>query len=319
MIFYIKTLQGEADHLKGNQVWLTGESPSMELNTTLFSEIVDENKVRFRTGLNLDDIDSNYQLKTEEDKDIFKTAAKPLIEKVLRKYKEAEQGTNQYFWNPTRTELKLNSFTLDRMYDTDDVEGAILYLNILGGGYPSISPTLELAYQNFNRFYVTTAEDFTERTSQEKFGLKRKATASLDLLLEKSGIDGLVWMSYLVSHVNRGYGFNTDKATFEQIFMDYLEGNVAKVDRKTASENFYNLSELWKKDKDQLIGKGVISAAVYHGILYKPTKGANTKYINSLTSNELGTNQEQVYQKLIKPEYQQEYKEIFDAVKSKLK
>ncbi len=318
MIYYIKTLQGEADHLKGAQVWLTGESPSMELNTTLFSDIVDENKVRYRTGLVLDDIESNYQFKNDEDKKLFMEAAEPLIEKVLKKYPTAKESTNSHFWNPTRTELKLNSFTLDRVYDTNDIEGAILYLNILGGGYPSISPTLELAHQNFNRFYVTTSEDYTHKVSQEKFGFKRKAIAGLDELLDKSGVDGLVWISYLTDHVNRGYGFNTSKETFEQIFMDYIEGNMSKVDKKRASEDFYKLTDLWKKDKDQLIGKAVVSAAVYHGILYKP-KGAGTKYINSITLSELGTNQEQVYLKLIKPEYQQEYKDIFDAVKAKLK
>ena len=318
MIFYIKTLQGEADHLKGNQVWLTGESPSMEVNTTLFSEIIGENKVRFRTGLNLDDIESNYQFKTPEDKETFKEVAKPLIEKVLIKYKEAADSTNTYIWNPSRTELKLNSSTLDRMYDTNDVEGAILYLNILGGGYPSISPTEELAQQNFNRFYVTTIEEFTQKTSQEKFGMKRKAIAALDELLEKTGVDSLVWMSYLTAPINKGYGFSTSKETFEQAFMDYLEGNLNKIDKKRASEDFYKLCDLWKKDKDQLIGKAVVSAADYHGLIYKP-KGAGTKYINSLSLNELGTTKEQVYSKLIKPELQQEYKELYDAVKAKLK
>ena len=318
MIFYIKALQGEADHLKGSQIWLTGESPSRELNTSLFSDMVDENKVRFKTGLVAEDIESNYQFKTAEDKEIFTKAAEPLIERILKKYPTAKDGSNIHFWNPGRTELKLNSSTLDRMYDTEDIEDAILYLNILGGGYPSISPTIDLAHQNFNRFYLTTSEEYTQKVSQEKFGFKRKATAALDELLEKTGIDGLVWISYLTAHVNRGYGFSTSKETFEQIFMDYLEGNVAKVDKKFATENFYNLAQLWKKDKDQLIGKAVVSAGVYHGILYKP-KGAGTKIINSLTTNELGVNQEQTYDKLIKPEYQQEYKDIFLAVKDKLK
>lgn len=316
MIFHIKTLHGDADSIRGSQVWLTGESPSAELNTELFGEVVDEDKVNYRTGLKPEHIKTNIQFKTDEVRGEFQKIAKPLIAKVLKVHEQAIDPYNKYFWNPSRVQLRLNSQTLERLYDTDNVEDALFYLNILGGGYPSISPTMDLAFENFNRFYVTTEEEFTEKVSQEKFGYQMEAMAALNDLLINNSTETLTWLSYLTTKVNKGYLFNTSKKTYQQVFMDYLDGN-SGLDKKKAAEQFYELVESFKKNKDKVIGEAVVAAAIYHGVLYK-NKGAGSKYTNILTGDELGSNATQVYQKLMKPEYTEQYKDIFEEVKKKL-
>lgn len=317
MKFSIKSTYAQPEFIGEARIWGSGQSPYVNLNDQLSQTMVDSIKgiIRFKTGLDIKDIDSNQHLNKEE-KEIYKETAKKLIEVILSTYPEASDNTNQSFWNSDRSLLKLDNFTESIVYDTDEPEGAILYLNIIAGGFPSVSPTLEIAQRNQNKFYLTSPEEFIKKVTQETYGDKRKAMAALNDLLENKGKEALVYISYLLTGKSKGWTMSTSEAKLEQEIMDFIEGKHSDINKKGAAKEFYNLYLQYKIDKDQVIGKAIIEAGKFFGTLQFP-KGSK-KLTNMITGTELGSNTEQAYKKLMKAENQKEFKELADIVKEKL-
>lgn len=319
MKFLIKTTYAEPEYISGAQAWGTGESPNFSLIEPLRDEIIDleKNIIKFRTGFHDNDIISNQQLSVEE-REIYLKKATELREKIKEAYPESESNTNRAFWNEDRAKILLSNQTVSNVHDTEeDIEDAILFLNIIAGGFPSVSPNLEIAQRVGNKFYVTSEDEFVQKAYNEEYGSKRKAIGALNDFLEAKSNESLMWISYLLDDSVKGFTRQTSKETFEKTLMDFVEGKLSKTNKKGAAKKFMDLALLWKTDRETLIGKAVISAAINLNIIQKP-KSNEGKLVNMLSGTELGSTQEQAYTKLMKGEYQIEFKELKDKVNKEL-
>lgn len=319
MIFQIKSRNKELQWLQGSKVFMTGE-PSFISNTSpMRYEMIDAEKniKQYRTGFQDGDINTNPEF-NEEQKEIYKEKAKKIREFVIGQFPQAEDNKSA-FWNNYRTNLKLTTQLFSKLFNTETIEGAILYLSLIGGGFPNVSVTEDLAYENSNSYYLTTQEDFVAKEVKAKFGDKRKALVNLDALLEKKGLTDLVYFSYMIPALRKnGFTFNTAKERLEESFMEFVEGDLNKIDKKKAAEDFTTLFTLYTNDKETFIAQAIIEAAIYFGILHKG-KGNTTFYVNSLTSDQVGSNSKEIYAKLSRPEKAEELKELIEATKAKLK
>lgn len=152
--------------------------------------------MRFVTGLDEQDILSNLAL-TDDEKKVYVKLNKSR-EKVTKVYGlEALDFTNEIFWNPQRTTLKITNTTFSDVFDDSEVEDLIFRMQVIGGGYSSIAPSLEITTERTGKkFYLTGEDEFVEKNYEEEYGAKRKAIAALDELLEGKGIDALLYLTW---------------------------------------------------------------------------------------------------------------------------
>lgn len=327
MIFYIKSRNKPVEFINGSKVFMSGEPSFISVTTPMRHEVIDAEKgiKQFRTGFLDSDILTNPEYTITGDEEGSKklqksyiTVAKNLRDFISKAHNHAKDNTNSAFWNEYRTNLKITKQSLAKLHDTNTVEGAILYLSILGGGFPQVSMSEDLATTNQNRFYITSEGEFDKKSIKEKYGDKRKATVYFDKLYNTAGNSDLVYMSYLIPTLKEnGFTFNSSKERLEDAYMEFIEGHLNKADKKKAAEDFIVLYEMWETDKEQLITKATIQAAIYFGLIYKQ-KGTGAGYVNGLTQNLLGESLEQIYSKLSKAENHEELTELVEATKEKL-
>lgn len=255
----------------GNAViFTTGKAPYTNHTDILFSRELKKGVFTYKTGLSPKDIENNDIL-TDNDKKIFLEKQGVLLEIIHKEYSdEVLAPDNHLFWSDQRTTFKINDETLQTIFDTNDPDDAILYLNIISGGFSSIAPSeIYTEMYSFYKYFITTQEEEDEREIKDQYGSKVEAYSELMDLLTEAGNDALVYISYLLNDINKGWTKNTSRATLKTNFIRYIEeGNNGK-DKKKAVDNFYKLALLWKSDKETLIAKANISAAIYFGVIRK--------------------------------------------------
>lgn len=322
MKFLIKATENPIEFDGNGVVWGTGETPYINYSESMNS-VKQGDKIKYKTGLKDIDIESNRQL-TDEEKSIYKEKLDTLLPKVFKFFPELKVKTgedeftindsDETFWNTDRTNIKITNSTFSSVFDTDNPEDAILYLSVLGGGFGGVSPTIDIAERNGNKFYLTGEDEFTEQVYAEEYGDKRKAIGALNELIENKGIDPLLYISYLTVDSNKGFTKNTSKAVFEKVLMEYIEGKLNKTAKKEAAKNFYNNYKLWKADKETFIGKAILSAANHYQFIFFK----DGKFITIFNNVILGSRIEDSYKILMKPENQAEFDLIRKSVEEKL-
>ena len=255
----------------GNAViFTTGKAPYTNHTDILFSRELKKGVFTYKTGLSPKDIENNDVL-TDNDKNIFLEKQKVLLDIIHTEYNdEVLDPNNHLFWNDQRTTFKINDETLQTIFDTNDPDDAILYLNIISGGFSSIAPSeIYTEMYSFYKYFITTQEEEDERGIKDQYGSKVEAYSELMDLLTEAGNDALVYISYLLNDINKGWTKNTSRATLKTNFIRYIEEGNSGKDKKKAVDNFYKLALLWKSDKETLIAKANISAAIYFGVIRK--------------------------------------------------
>ena len=251
-------------------VFTTGKAPYTNHTDILFSRELKKGIFTYKTGLSPKDIENNDVL-TDNDKNIFLEKQKVLLDIIHTEYNdEVLDPNNHLFWNDQRTIFKINDETLQTIFDTNDPDDAILYLNIISGGFSSIAPSeIYTEMYSFYKYFITTQEEEDERGIKDQYGSKVEAYSELMDLLTEAGNDALVYISYLLNDINKGWTKNTSRATLKTNFIRYIEEGNSGKDKKKAVDNFYKLALLWKSDKETLIAKANISAAIYFGVIRK--------------------------------------------------
>ena len=251
-------------------VFTTGKAPYTNHTDILFSRELKKGIFTYKTGLSPKDIENNDVL-TDNDKNIFLEKQKVLLDIIHTEYNEEVLDPNNHlFWNDQRTTFKINDETLQTIFDTNDPDDAILYLNIISGGFSSIAPSeIYTEMYSFYKYFITTQEEEDERGIKDQYGSKVEAYSELMDLLTEAGNDALVYISYLLNDINKGWTKNTSRATLKTNFIRYIEEGNSGKDKKKAVDNFYKLALLWKSDKETLIAKANISAAIYFGVIRK--------------------------------------------------
>lgn len=314
MKFLIKALHSPVNYEGGSQVYGSGESPFIDNTEDLLAIPVTKDKVKFVTGLTEQDILSNNGL-TDDEKKVYVKVAESAKEKVLRVYGEnAVDSTNETFWSGPRVTLKITNSIFSNVFDDENVEDLIFKMQVIAGGYSSIAPTLEIAERTGKKFYLTGEDEFTEKNYKEEFGVKRKAIAALDEILEQKGIDALLYLTWNTLDKNNGFTKNTSKQVFETALMEFIEGKHVKSGKKDCAKRFYDNYVEWKNNKDGVIAKAIVNAAYHFGELYFD----DGKFKTSKRMTMLGSTLEESLKILMKPEHQNEFIDIKKTVEEKL-
>ena len=314
MKFLIKALHSPIQYEGSNIVYGTGESPFINSTEDLLPIPIAKDKVRFVTGLSEQDILANNSL-TDEEKTVYIKVAETAREKVLKAYGEdALDFTNTTFWSGSRVTLRITNTIFSNVFDDENVEDLIFKMQVIGGGYSSIAPTLEIAERTGKKFYLTGEDEFTEKNYEEEFGVKRKAIAALDTLLEQKGIDALLYLTWNTLESNSGFTKNTSKQVFEKTLMEFIEGKHVKTGKKDCAKKFYDTFVEWKNNKEGVIGKAIINAAYFFGFIYLD----DGKFKTTKRMTQLGSTLEESLKILMKPEHQNEFLDIKKDVDDKL-
>lgn len=328
MIFQIKSRNKDTEFISGSKVFMTGEPPFIDNTFPMRREVVDleKGKFQYRTGFKTVEVETNPAFSNASNKELekknkenYEKVAKELREFIIKSHPQAADDQNSSFWNTSRTNLRIDTNVLvTKFFDTETIEGALLYLNIIGGGFPQVSLTEDLAFENQNKFYITSKEDYISKEIKAKFGGTRKAFVNLNTLLEEKGKSDLVYFAYLIPALKtNGFTFNTSKERLEESFMEFISGDLNKLDKKKPANDFITLYETYETNKDEFIGQAIIEAAIHFGVIYK-TKGAGSNFVNSLTHNQLGGKVKEIYKTLNRPENTEEFKELIEKTKEYL-
>lgn len=314
MKFLIKALHSPINYEGGSQVYGSGESPFIFNTEDLLAVPISKDKVRFTTGLLEQDILSNNTL-TDEEKKVYVKVAEEARVKVIKVFGDsAVDPTNDTFWSGPRVSLNITNTTFSNIFDDENVEDLIFRMQVIGGGYSSIAPTLEIAERTGKKFYLTGEDEFTEKKYEEEYGVKRKAIAALDTLLEQKGIDALLYLTWNTVKMNDGFTKNTSKQVFEKTLMEFIEGKHVKSGKKDCAKKFYDNYVEWKNNKEAVIAKAIFNAAHHFGEIYLDEGTFKT----SRRLTHLSSNTEDSLKILMKPEHQNEFIEIKKLVEEKL-
>ena len=314
MKFLIKAVHSPVQYEGSNVVYGSGETPFINNTEDLLAIPIGKDKVKFKTGLNKADILSNTML-TEDEKKVYVKVAEEAREKIVDAYGEEEiDPTNEAFWGGQRATLKITNTTFSDVFDDENVDDLIFKMQVIGGGFTSVAPTLEIAERTGKKFYFTGEDEFTEKSYEEEYGVKRKAIAALDTLLEQKGIDALLYLTWNTIDKNKGFTKNTSKQVFETTLMEFIEGKHVKVGKKACAKKFYDNYMEWKNNKDSAIAKAIVNAAFHFGELYHD----DGKYKTSKRMTILGSTLEESLKILMKPENQNEFIDIKKVVEEKL-
>lgn len=314
MKFLIKTTHSPAQYEGGSQIFGTGPSPFLSSTEDLLAEPISDGKVRYKTGLDEEDIKSNASL-TEEEKQVYIKLVETAKERVKKAFgAEALNFSNSTFWNPQRTTLNINNRTFSNIFDDENIEDLIFRMSVIGGGYSIIAPSLEIAERTGKKFYLTGEDEFVEKNYEEEYGVKRKAIAALNDILEAKGIDALLYLTWNTVDKNNGFTKNTSKQVFEKTLMEFIEGKHVKHGKKECAKKFYDNYIEWKNNKEGVIAKAILNAAYHFGMLYLD----EGKFKTSKRLTVLGSTLEESLKILMKAEHTNEFIEIRKSVEEKL-
>lgn len=314
MKFLIKALHSPVQYEGSNIVYGTGESPFVNSTEDLLAIPISRDRIKFLTGLDEQDILSNNNL-LDDEKKVYLEVAENAKERVLKAYGgDAIDSTNETFWSGPRVTLKISNTIFSNVFDDENVEDLIFKMQVIAGGYSSVAPTLEIAERTGKKFYLTGEDEFTEKNYEEEFGVKRKAIAALDTILEQKGIDALLYITWNTIDNNTGFTKNTSKQVFEKTLMEFIEGKHVKTGKKDCAKKFLDLYVEWKNNKDSVIAKGVLKAAYHFGEVYLD----EGKFKTSKRMTMLGSTLDESLKILMKPEHQNELIDIKKSVEEKL-
>lgn len=315
MKFLIKSTYSPAQFEGGALIYGTGQSPFVSSTEDLLPIPINKDKVRFVTGLDAQDIRANIIL-TEEEKAVYTKLVEPARERVEKAYgADALDFSNTTFWSGARVTLKITNSIFSNIFDDENnVEDLIFRMQVIGGGYSTIAPSLEIAERTGKKFYLTGEDEFTEKNYEEEYGAKRKAIAALDELLESKGIDALLYLTWNTVDSNNGFTKNTSKSVFEKTLMEFIEGKHVKSGKKDCAKKFYDNYVEWKNNKEGVIAKAVLNAAYHFGMLYMD----EGKFKTSKRLTQLGSTLEDSLKILMKAEHQNEFIDLKKAVDEKL-
>lgn len=320
MKFLIKMNHSEMEKLDGQTVFGTGETPFIHVSEDLKREVISDGKVKFKTGLFADEISTNPTV-AEESKKVYSGMIAKAKEKIKSLYgADSLDPTNDSFWK-TRAKIVITNNTFSTVYDTEaDVNHLILFHQIIGNGYASISasePNEDSA--SGRRFYMIAVDDFEKQTYKTEYGDKRKAIALLDKLVTKSNTEALCWIAWVINdQTTKGFTPFTSLDTLDRVLMDYIEGKHLKratgAAKKACSDKFVAAATEYTLDPNASKVKGIITAAVDHDILFKK----EGKLTSSTRLTPLASTLEGCYDILTKSDNLEEFLEIKAEVLKKL-
>lgn len=282
-------------------------------------------KLKFRTGLDEDQVDFYGWFNTQEKAE-FKEFLKNHREKIVRSFggEDVVDSTNRYFWldDVDRNRLKIDNETLNIVYDTNNLEHCLLYINIMGGAFLElVAPTKEMAESPRTglRYYVEIESNFTDEDVDD-YLTKAEAYSYLTELKDAEG-DSLLFLAWCLQSMAKSFGAYSRSSTKLELIKyhaEFIEGKLNKTGKKNTIKEFIEYSKKWKTgglSREGLMVEAYLKAAEYYSYL---NTNKDNKY--ELTSGLiLGLNMEEAVKKIRKPVNTEELQKLRDFVENKWK
>jgi hypothetical protein len=317
--FSIRSTRPAKQMIGSLTVFGTGEDVPFKQSLILGGERISEKEFEFQTGLEEKHIQNSIFFDDEEKQRYIKQLQEDV--KVLQKAFGADRlkPTNAFFWGDDHGQkgnFAVNNETLSTFYDTKNEEHLLLYWKIMGGGYAdAIGPTYQTALAFGLPLYMTELEEEAERQTED-IGLKGKAFAALEDVSNKKSAEDLLWLSWMLLDVNKGFTKKTPKASLYKAHFEFIEGSLVKSGKKLCAKQFLEAVDLLKKDKTKAIATAIAKAGEFLNLIY-------TNKENQLETRKshtiLGSTIEEAIETLLKPTHHEELEYLKSEVEDKLK
>lgn len=322
--FQIKSIMGkpvkEGDYI----VRWTGISEHLNVADVLASSTIvrGANKItKFKTGLEEEDIKFNNLIAPSLKEDFKKQVAefRPFISEAYEGDDRID-ATNIDFWkDPDIGRLRITNLDLSKFYDTRNPKHAMLYFNIMGGGYlDTIAPSKELAEIHKVNFYIETEHELQDDLADD-YVTKAKAFGMLSELAAKSDNEALLYLGWVLHSDTKGFGSynrSTSKGELFKMHGEFIEGKLVSKQKKNCPAVFVATAERWndaKVGRPRIMTEAYLKASDRLSYLNTDKEG---KYI--LPSGlQLGLNYTESVDVLLKPKNTSDFESLRDYVEKK--
>lgn len=255
--FQIKSVMDKPSKEGDLIVRFTGLSEHLNVTDVLASSMITKGNQRiqrFNTGLETSDIKFN-SLIPDDQKENFRKQVEEFKTLLSEFYKGAEElePTNIEFWkNPDIGRFKITNSDLTKFYDTKNPKHAILYFNIMGGGYlDTIAPTKELAELHKVNFYIETENEIHDEIADD-YVTKGKAFGLLSELASKADNESLLYLAWVLHSETKGFGSynrSTPKSELFKMHGEFIDGKLVSKRKRNCPVLFVEAAERWKDAK----------------------------------------------------------------------
>ncbi len=322
--FQIKSIMGAPQKEGDLIVRFTGLTEYLNLSDVLGSTSTIKNgkKVqKFKTGLEEADVRFNHFIPVSQKEDFKKQLAdfRPLLADAFDG-EERIDPTNEDFWkDPDVGRLKITNNDLNKFYDTKNPKHALLYFNIMGGGYSdTIAPSEELARESKVNFYIETEGELKDELADD-YVTKASAFGMLMQLSTKADNEALLYLGWVLHSDTKGFGSynrSTSKTELFKMHGEFIEGKLVSKKKRNCPAQFVEVAEKWndgKVGRPRLMTEAYLKASERLSYLNMDKEG---KYI--LPSGlQLGLNYIDSVDILLKPKNSKDFEDLRDFVEKK--
>lgn len=320
--FQIKTVATKPEREGEYIVRFTGQSEYININDVIGSTLITKNGKqiqKFKTGLDKQEVTSNGFIGSSE-KENFRKQIDSFLPFLQEHYGEEIDSTNTFFWSdPENGRLKISNLDLDRFYDTRNPKHALLYFNIMGGGFAdTVGPSKEYSEKFRIPFYIETEHEFISEDG-EGYMKKAEAFSLLNELANTSDNQALLYLGWVLHSDSNGFGaysLSTPKSELFKMHGEFIEGKLTIKRKKSAPGKFVEVANSWKETKigrPRIIVEAYLKAAQVYSYLNTDKEG---KY--SLPSGlQLGLSIDNAVDTLLKPKNTKDFEELRDFIEKK--
>lgn len=218
---------------------------------------------------------------------------------------------NVEFWKERALEITKKTTFLDMT----NPEHRLIFHGIKGGMYKEIAANHEQAIDRAEqkRWYLVDASEFAE-ISTEDDRKKNKAIAKLEILEEEKPFDDMFVLHKVLVTSDRGTTKRTPKAMLYKDLNDFIEGKLAKTQKKLTAKQFLEAVEVLGTNKKKLFVTAYVKEGTYFNFL---TVTEDNQIKNNQTGTKLGGTTERAVAYLMNPANQSELDNLKDRVEEK--
>lgn len=321
--FQIKPVAERAEKEGEYIIRFTGMSEYSNVNDVLASTLVrrDGRQVqKYKTGLEVDDVGSNGLI-PQSEKENFKKQIENYREVLAETFgREELDPTNTFFWsNPDNGRLKITNNDLENFYDTQNPQHALLYFNIMGGGYiDSVAPSREIAEMYRIPYYIETEKEYV---SPEGEDYMKKATAFgiLNELANTSDNQALLYLGWVLHADSKGFGgynLSIPKSELFKMHAEFIDGKLTFARKRDTPGKFAEAAASWKNAKTgrpRIMTEAYVRAAQHFSYINTDRDGR----LSLPSGLQLGFSNDSAVDALLLPKNTKEYEELRDFIEKK--
>lgn len=321
--FQIKPVAGKPEKEGDSIVRFTGQSEYINVNDILASSLVSKagkQVQKWKTGIETSDVISNGLIPVTEKENYKKQilAYKPWLEEYYGV--EELDATNGFFWkNPDNGRLKITNTDLQNFYDTSNPKHALLYFNIMGGGYiDTVAPSKEFAEVYRIPFYIETESEFVSEDG-DNYMTKAEAFTLLNDLANSSDNQALLYLGWVLHSDSKGFGaytISTPKSELFKMHGEFIEGKLTFVRKRNTPIKFIEAAKSWKDGKigrPRIMTEAYLKAAQIYSYMNSDKEGK----LSLPSGLQLGYSIDSAIDTLLKPKNAKEYEELRDFIEKK--